>query len=60
MFGNDGGDDGVATIALLDTRGGDAATLLMNGDWYDEDLVHEMVGRLLSDPIRRDSRRQPS
>jgi CubicO group peptidase (beta-lactamase class C family) len=47
VFGHDGGDDGISTLVVLDREAGDAAILLMNGDWYADALVEEMAGNLL-------------
>lgn len=52
VFGHDGGDFGVAAVAVVDLETGDAAVLLMNGDWYDEDLVDEIIEHLLRGELR--------
>ena len=47
VWGHEGGDVGIATIALVDVVTGEAAVVLMNGDWYDEDRVIEIAGHVL-------------
>jgi len=47
VWGHEGGDVGIATVALVDVETGEVAVVLMNGDWYDEDLVVEIAGHVL-------------
>ena len=48
VVGHDGGDDGISTVLALDFETGDGAILLMNGDWYADDLAYELAGDLLA------------
>ena len=48
VVGHDGGDDGIATVLAMDFETGDGAILLMNGDWFEDDLVYDLAGELLA------------